>query len=35
MRDPSLQHVVSELGSELGAVIGLDHLDLEAQLLET
>jgi len=32
--DPSVQDVVVELRAELGAVVGLDHLDLEWQLLE-
>jgi hypothetical protein len=32
--DPTVQDVVVELGAELGAVVGLDHLDLERQLLE-
>jgi hypothetical protein len=32
--DPPVQHVLVELGPELGAVVGLDHLDLERQLLE-
>ena len=34
MTDPTVQHVVVELRSELGTVIRLDHLDLERQLLE-
>jgi hypothetical protein len=32
--DPTIEHVVVELGPELGAVVDLDHLDLERQLLE-
>jgi hypothetical protein len=32
--DPPVQHVVVELGPELGAMVGLDHLDLERQLLQ-
>jgi hypothetical protein len=32
--DPGVQDVVVKLRAELGAVVGLDHLDLEGELLQ-
>jgi hypothetical protein len=33
--DPSVQHVVVELGAELGAVVGLDHSTLNGGFSRT